>query len=179
MDNYEDFMSQIAGLPPEQRQQIFAQLQQQQQSEQNPQFGLPGQVRQQQIDAGNPDAFLDYEGQGDIIADEQALAEQLRNTAMPKGIQTEHAGFVASNPLSHIATGVKQWQGREAAKEALAKKVSLSDLKSKTQQSVAEKALLSQQEAEAKRQQMIDMQNSRGGSPMQTMANNQYELGSA
>lgn len=127
-----DIMQFIAGLAPEQQQEAFALYQQQQQQQQvDPRMGMPGQT-------ANPEAFRDYEGQGAIIGDQQAQAEQLRGSQMNPGMQTANAGFVAANPLSAVATGVNKFKGAYDAKQALQDKKDLSALKTKTQQSVAQ-----------------------------------------
>lgn len=148
----------IESLPPEQQMQFMMAQQQNQQPQQEWTGNL---TPQQKMDAGNPDAFRDYEGEGLIIDDKQAQAEALRGRQTPQGINTANAGFVAASPLSHIAAGVEKFKGSRDALEALAEKEKLSALKTKTSQDVASKSL-QQQQAKALR-----------GSPLQGMANTQ------
>lgn len=70
--------------------------------------------------------FQDYQGQQGIISDEQAKAEALRGTATPEGVQTGRGGFVAANPLAHMASGAQQFMGNQQAREALEAKKALS-----------------------------------------------------
>lgn len=144
----EQLMALLQNMPPEQRQMIMAKLGQQGPPQGGLGFTAPGdnqafpgqapgmtpgmasqgpQPGQQPIQTPYVEGeFTDRETQRGVISDEQARAQALMDTDMPQGIRTP-SGFVASNPLSHIATGVKQWQGREAAKEALAEKVKMGE----------------------------------------------------
>ena len=71
--------------------------------------------------------FQDYQGQEGIIADQQAKAEALRGTQGPQGIQTGAGGYVAGNPLGHLAAGVQQFMGNQQAQEAMQAKKDLSE----------------------------------------------------
>jgi len=155
-----EMMGFIAGLAPELQEKAFAAFQQK--------SGQAGLDRQAQIMAGDPRAFEDIEGQRSIIDDQQAQAEQLRGTEMPQGMQTQNAGFVASNPLSHIATIGNRIMGNIDAKKAAEAKSKLSDKITNTQQNVAEiqrQGIFARQQAQA--------QAVKQNTPMQSMAQTQ------
>lgn len=188
----QQLMAFIQSLPPEQQQQAMAQAQQMMSQEQPPQMppqqqdprmGMPGQNQsltpQQKIDSGNPDAFRDYQGEGAIISDQQAQAEALRGEKTPRGIYTSDGGFIAANPLQHIASAGKQIMGNYQAKEALQAKKDLSTMITTTQQQIAEKARISNAEA-ARKKEMMEQEmrnNRRGGTVMEIMAGNQNKPG--
>ncbi len=71
--------------------------------------------------------FQDYQGQEGIISDQQAKAEALRGAQGPEGIQTGRGGYVAGNPLGHLAAGAQQFMGNMQAKEAMEAKKALSE----------------------------------------------------
>lgn len=189
----EQMLAFIQSLPPEQQQaamQQMSQMSQQQQpgdmpppgqmppQGQDPRMGMPGQgglTPQQKMDAGNPDAFRDYAGEGSIIGDQQAQAQALRDTATPQGIQTGSAGFVAANPLSHLASGIQKGMGAYQAGQALDEKKALSELTTKTQQDVAS-SVLEKQKAQAMAK---ELRENRRGTPMEEMAANQNRPGYA
>lgn len=175
----EEFMAFIAGLPPEQQQQFLAQMQGggQQDTGMPPIAGIaPQQSQEQPVDPrmgmpGSQDTFRNWEGEGEVIADQQAQAEALRGTAMPQGMQTQNAGFVASNPMSHVATAVKQWQGRQAAKESLAAKTKLAEDLALSDKTDSESELRRKTGAEEMMAQ--ELRRNRRGSPLDQMAGNQ------
>lgn len=78
---------------------------------------------------------MDYQGQGDIANEQMATAQALRGTATPEGRQAGRT-YVAANPLEHIASGMKQYQGKQQMDEALARKKELSDMQGKGLQEV-------------------------------------------
>lgn len=191
----EQLMAYIQSLPPEEQQQEIARLQQmmsQGQEQQPPQMpqqpvdpkmGLPGQgglTPQQKMDSGNPNAFRDFAGEGNIISDQQKQAEALRSTATPQGVYTKNAGFVASNPLSHIASAAQRIKGGMDAKDALQAKKDLSKMVTTTQQEIAAKTLEAKEDAARKKEMEEEMrENRRGGTPMEIMAGNQNKRGYA
>ncbi len=143
----EQILAQIQALPPEQQAQAMQQFNQAQsqqpqgmgemppapgmappQGQQPPQqpvdpkMGLPGQQM-----PGSEHTFKDFQGQGDVIADQQAQAKELRGTPTPEGTYTRNAGFVAANPLSHIASAVGKVKGHYDTRKALEAKQTLSD----------------------------------------------------
>lgn len=179
----EQMMAFFQSLPPEQQQALMAKIQgggggglpempqapgmapapgmaqQPPQQPVDPRMGLPGQG------GGSPEAFRDYAGEGAIIGDQQAQAEALRGTPIAQGIHTRNAGFVASNPLSHIARAGKEIMGRMDAKKALQAKKDLSALKTTTQQDIAKSVL----ERDKKRELAVEL---RKPSPLEQMATN-------
>lgn len=157
-----DITQLIAGLPPEQQAEAFKFFQQQ--------SGQAQQDKQSQIMAGDERAFEDYAGQRDIVADQQAQAEQLRGTETPEGMQVGNQ-FVAANPLQHIATAGSRIMGNIDAKKAAAEKLAITEKITDTQQNVAKfkrQQLLQQAQAKALQQQP---QNT----PMQGMAQTQQQ----
>jgi hypothetical protein len=149
----EQMMAFIQTLPPEKQAQLMASLSQQapQQPQQpvDPRMGLPGQNNPQQ---GIPGAFQDFQGQAGVIDDQQAQAEALRNTATPEGMRTQNAGFVASNPLAHIASTVGKIKGQYDARAALKEKKALSDTKTDLLEDFAAKQLMKQAQAKQLRE---------------------------
>ena len=116
------------GMPPQQGQmppqqgQMPPQQGQMPPQGQDPRMGLPGQNNF----PGTEDTFRDFAGEGSIIGDQQAQAEALRQTPSAEGIYTKNAGFIAANPLQHVASALQQGMGNYQAKEALAAKTKLS-----------------------------------------------------
>jgi hypothetical protein len=182
----EEFMQFLQTLAPEQRQQLMGQMGQQGGGglpEIPPAPGMapaPGAAPQQapqQVDPkmGMPGMFEDFQGQAGIIDDQQAQAEKLRGGSTPQGINTG-AGFVASNPMSHIAKGVNDIRGGMAAREALQAKKDLSEKITSTQQNAAKNIL----ETDKQKQMAQELRNNRrGGTVMDVMAANQGVRGSA
>ncbi len=96
--------------------------------QQNPQLmARIQQMAPQDREAFMAQLFQDYQGQESVISDEQAKAEALRGTATPQGMQTGSAGFVAANPLAHLASGIQKGMGNYQAREALEAKKALSE----------------------------------------------------
>ena len=144
----EQMMAFIQTLSPEKQANLMASLSQQapQQPQQpvDPRMGLPGQNNPQQ---GIPGAFQDFQGQAGVIDDQQAQAEALRGTENARGVHTANAGFIASNPLSAVATAGNRIKGAYDARAALKEKKALSDTKTKLLEDFAATQLMKQAQA--------------------------------
>jgi hypothetical protein len=171
----EQQMAQFMAMSPEEKQAYFVSQNNQQPPQQpppqaapqvDPRMGQPGQNQamtpQQKMDGGDPRMFDDYAGKGAIIDDQQAKAEALRGTPSAQGMQTQNAGFVAANPLGHLASGLQQGMGNYQAKQALQAKKDLSDTVGTVQQGAAKK-VMDEVQAEKQRALAERMRKNRAG----------------
>ncbi len=149
---------QAPGMPP---------MPQQQPPQVDPKMGLPGQGNAM---PGGPDTHRDFAGEGGVIGDQQLQAEALRGTATPEGVYTKNAGFVAANPLSHLATAVQRIRGNINAAEALEAKKKLSTDLSTNNKVNAQQEFDRKTKEEAMATELRN--NRRGGTPMDIMAAN-------
>lgn len=69
--------------------------------------------------------FQDYSGQEGVMDQQLSQADALRNQQGPQGVQAGNQ-FVASNPLSHIASGIERFQGGQDRQAAIKAKQDLS-----------------------------------------------------
>jgi len=125
LQNDPEFAARLRQMPPEERQQFMRQV------------------------------FQDYAGKESIIADDQLAAEELIGTRGPEGVYTRRGGYVAGNPLGHLASAVKQGKGYYDQKQAREAKEALSADRTGGVGSIAD--LISQQMMDA------EMRNNRRG----------------
>ena len=115
--------------PPQVMQAIQAKMQ-------DPKFSawfnsLPPEEKQQALQR----LSMDYQGQGGVVDEQMAMAQELRNTETPQG-QMAGGAYLAPSVLQHAATGVAKYKGKQQYDEALARKRELSDMQSQGLQDV-------------------------------------------
>ena len=120
-------------------------------------------------DKQKEDLYLDYEGMRDLANAEYAAGDERLNMAGPEGRQVGGI-YAASNPLEHLATSLRQYQGGKAKQTA---KGELADLSARQAAGRATAGgLAAQREAEQNRlyEKMIEAQRQSG---TQVNVNNQ------
>lgn len=72
-------------------------------------------------------ALAALKSEGELLGGEMDYANELRKTATPEGLNPTGRVYTAANPLQHLGTGMKRYQGEQEARSIRERQAQIMD----------------------------------------------------